>query len=293
LRQIQARTRFTINATPRLFCFGLGFSAQVLAARLKSKGWGVAGTTRTRARANALATLGFEAHIFGPGLTLQGFTHILVSVPPGDADPVLAAYAETLLAAKPTWLGYLSTTGVYGNHDGAWIDEETPPAPQSDRARRRLAAEQAWLAWGRASGVPVHIFRLAGIYGPARNQLQSLRDGTARRIVKPGQVFSRIHVEDIATILEASIAGPNPGAIYNVCDDEPAPAHEVVEYAAKLLNMSPPPLERFEDAAPSMSEMALSFYADAKRVKNARIKSELGIALRYPTYREGLTALSK
>jgi nucleoside-diphosphate-sugar epimerase len=218
----------------------------------------------------------------------------LLSAPPDAAgDPVLASHANDLAAARPSWLGYLSTTGVYGDRAGEWVDEQTPPAPQSERAMRRLAAEQAWLAWGRAHEMPVHIFRLAGIYGPGRNQLESLREGTARRIVKPGQVFSRIHVEDIANVLEASIAKPNAGAIYNVCDDEPAPPHEVIEYAAKLLNTTPPPLERFEDAARSMSEMALSFYADSKRVRNERIKTELGVALGYPTYREGLMALLK
>lgn len=277
----------------RLFCFGLGFSAEILASRLKSKGWQAAGTTRTRGRVEALATRGYEAHLFGSPAPLQDATHILVSIPPGGAgDPVLAHHAQDLAEVRPAWLGYLSTTGVYGDHAGAWVDEQTPPAPQSERAKRRVAAEQAWTQWGRAHGVPVHIFRLAGIYGPGRNQLESLRDGTARRIVKPGQVFSRIHVDDIATVLEASIAKPNAGAIYNLCDDEPAPPHEVIDYAAKLLNMSPPPLERFEDAASTMSEMALSFYADSKRVRNDRIKSELGVKLLYPTYREGLMALS-
>ncbi|MCE9522585.1 MAG: SDR family oxidoreductase [Alphaproteobacteria bacterium] len=287
---------------PRLFCFGLGFSAQTLAARLKSKGWQVAGTTRTRARAEALATQGIEAFVFAAdapladaGAALHYATHILTSIPPGLAgDPVLANHAQDLSALKPAaaWVGYLSTTGVYGDHAGEWVTEQTPVTPASERAHRRVAAEQAWTAWGRAANVPVHIFRLAGIYGPGRNQLETLRDGTARRIVKPGQIFSRIHVEDIASVLEASIAKPNAGAIYNVCDDEPAPPHEVIEYAAKLLNISPPALESFEDAARTMSEMALSFYAESKRVGNARLKSELGVKLRYPTYREGLSALA-
>jgi nucleoside-diphosphate-sugar epimerase len=284
------------NSTPRLFCFGLGFSAQTLASRLKSQGWQVAGTTRTRERAKTLADRGFEAFLFGPDAAagLRGASHVLISTPPdASGDPVLKTHATDLAASRPAWLGYLSTTGVYGDHAGAWVDEYTPPAPQSERAQRRLAAEQAWTAWGRVNDIPVHIFRLAGIYGPGRNQLEALRDGTARRVVKAGQVFSRIHVEDIASVLEASIAKPNAGAIYNVCDDEPAPPHEVIEYAAKLLNLAPPPLERFEDAASSMSEMALSFYADSKRVKNDRIKTELGVRLRYPTYREGLMALLK
>ena len=279
---------------PHLFCFGLGFSAQALAARLKSKGWRVAGTTRTRARADALGALGHEAFVFGPdaAAALGGATHILVSVPPSAAgDPVLAHHAGDLAALKPSWVGYLSTTGVYGDRAGAWVGEQTPVAPVSERAKRRVAAEQEWLAWGSARNLAVQIFRLAGIYGPGRNQLEALREGTARRILKSGQVFSRIHVEDIATVLEASIAKPNPGAIYNVCDDEPAPQHEVVEYAAKLLKLAPPPLEQFDQAARTMSEMAQSFYADSKRVKNDRIKTELGVDLRYPTYRDGLDAL--
>jgi nucleoside-diphosphate-sugar epimerase len=283
----------------RLFCFGLGYCAEVLAARLKAKDWRIAGTARTRERVKALAARGFEAHLFDdatavPASALAGTTHILVSAPPTVAgDPTLSLHVHQLAALmpRPEWLGYLSTTGVYGDHQGEWVDEGTPVAPSSERAKRRVAAEHAWMAWGAALSVPVQIFRLAGIYGPGENQLVSLRAGKARRIVKPGQIFSRIHVEDIATVLEASIDRPRPVAIYNVCDDEPAPPHEVVEYAAKLLNMDPPPAEPFEEAARSLSDMALSFYTDSKRVRNDRIKNELGVKLRYPTYREGLTAL--
>ena len=288
---------------PSLFCFGLGFSAQTLAARLKTKGWRVAGTTRTRGGVDALTERGFETFQFAhgkpmadPAAALRGATHIVVSCPPDAAgDPALAAHVHALsaLTPLPQWVGYLSTTGVYGDHGGDWVDEQTPVSPNNERAKRRVAAEHAWLAWGAAMKVPVQIFRLAGIYGPGRNQLESLRDGSARRIVKAGQVFSRIHVDDIATALEASIARPNAGAIYNVCDDEPAPPHDVVEYAAKLLGVPPPPLEQFDEAARTMSEMALSFFADSKRVKNDRMKNELGVSLRYPTYREGLMALRK
>ena len=287
--------------TNRLFCFGLGFAAEALARRLKSKGWRVAGTARTRERVKALADLGYEAFIFAPGHplsdpagALRDTTHVLISTPPdGAGDPVLAAHMHDLSAVKPLpqWLGYLSTTGVYGDHGGDWVTEHTPVAPESERAKRRVAAEHAWLALGMALNLPVQIFRLAEIYGPGRNQLETVRNGTARRIVKPGQVFSRIHVEDIAMVLEASIAHPRAGAIYNVCDDEPAPPHEVVAFAAGLLGIEPPRLEPFEDAAKSMSEMALSFYADSKRVKNDLIKAELGVVLRYPAYRQGLKAL--
>ncbi len=283
----------------RLFCFGLGYCAEALAARLRPKGWRIAGTARTRERVKALAAHGYESFQFDGRLAdfasaLKNATHVLISAPPTvEGDPVLARHVHDLsaLAPRPRWVGYLSTTGVYGDHQGAWVDETTPVAPASERAKRRVAAEHAWLAWGAAVGVPVHIFRLAGIYGHGQNQLVAVREGTARRIVKPGQVFSRIHVDDIAAVLEASIERPNAGAIYNVCDDEPAPPHEVIEYAAGLLKMPPPPLETFEEAARSMSEMALSFYTESKRVKNGRIKTELGVRLAYPTYREGLQAL--
>lgn len=280
----------------RLFCFGFGYSAEALAKRLKPKGWRIAGTARAAEKVNALAARGVEAFAFplaDAPEALRGTTHVLVSTPPGPSGDPAFAYARDLeaLTPRPQWLGYLSTTGVYGDHAGGWVDEQTPPAPASERGRRRLAAEQAWEAWGRAANVPVAIFRLAGIYGPARNQLDGLRDGTARRIVREGQVFSRIHVDDIAQVLEASIAKPVAGAVYNVCDDEPAPPHQVVEYAAQLLGIAPPKLERYEDAQATMSEMAQSFYSESKRVRNDRIKQDLGVKLLYPTYREGLKAL--
>ena len=282
----------------RLFCFGLGFSAEALARRLKPKGWRIAGTARAPEKVKALADRGYEAQAFPLAVTpaaLAETTHVLISTPPGPAGDPALRHTDDLnaLTPKPSWVGYLSTTGVYGDHQGEWVDEQTPTNPASERGKRRLDAEQAWLAWGKASGVPVQAFRLAGIYGSGRNQLESLRDGSARRIVKPGQVFSRIHVDDIAQVLEASIAHPRAGAVYNVCDDEPAPPHEVIEFAAKLLGREPPPLERFEDAACSMSEMAQSFFSESKRVRNDLIKSELGVKLTYPTYREGLTALKK
>lgn len=280
----------------RLFCFGFGFSAEALANRLKPKGWRTAGTARVPDKVNALTARGVEAFAFplaDPPEALRGTTHVLVSTPPGENGDPAFRYASDLarLTPRPAWLGYLSTTGVYGDHAGGWVDETTPEAPATERGRRRLAAEQAWGSWGRAANVPVAIFRLAGIYGPGRNQLDSVRDGTARRIVRENQVFSRIHVEDIAQVLEASIAKPHAGAVYNVCDDEPAPPHEVIEYAANLLGVATPKLERFEDAAPTMSEMAQSFYTESKRVRNNRIKQDLGVKLLYPTYREGLKAL--
>lgn len=281
-----------------LFCFGLGYSALALARRLRKDGWSVSGTTRSQDKADVLRREGFEACVFdGTGVTagietrLRFASHILVSIPPAaDGDPVLKAGALAPHATPPRWLGYLSTTGVYGDRDGAWVDEETPPNPSSDRAARRLAAERAWQGFATEAGAPLHIFRLPGIYGPGRSPLDALRGGTARRFDKPGQIFSRIHVEDLASVLTASMARPTPGAIYNVCDDEPASQADVIAYGAKLLDMEPPPLEPFAEAEPSLSEMARSFYRDSKRVRNDKMKRELGVVLAYPTYREGLAA---
>lgn len=285
-----------------LFCFGLGFSAQVLAARLKAKGWGVVGTTREMQKAADLAAQSYDLHLFDGSAPLADAsvmapaTHMLISVPADDAtnnqsgDPVLRWHGADI-AALPhlKWVGYLSTTGVYGDRAGDWVDEQSDLRPTQARSKRRAEAEAGWLNLWRERGVPVQVFRLAGIYGPGRNQLEGLRRGTAKRLVKPGQVFCRIHVEDIATVLEASMAKPNPGAIYNVADDEPAPPQDVVAYAAKLLGIEPPPEQPFDAAA--LTPMAASFYGDNRRVRNDRIKRELGVALKYPTYREGLKAL--
>ncbi|MEX0760358.1 MAG: NAD-dependent epimerase/dehydratase family protein, partial [Tistlia sp.] len=223
---------------------------------------------------------------------LAGTTHLLASAPPGaGGDPVLAAHGAAIAALPElAWVGYLSTTGVYGDRGGGWVDEASSLTPSGERGRRRVEAEAAWLALHRDQGAPVHLFRLAGIYGPGRSQLDSVAAGTARRIVKPGQVFSRIHVEDIATVLEASMARPNPGAAYNVCDEEAADPAEVVAFAAALLGLPAPPALPFESA--ELSPMGRSFYDDNKRVSNRRIKEELGVRLRYPDYRAGLKALA-
>jgi nucleoside-diphosphate-sugar epimerase len=204
---------------------------------------------------------------------------------------VLAAIGPEIAAraGRFRWVGYLSTTGVYGDRRGGWVDEADLRDASTARGRARVAAEDAWLALQRDHGLPVHLFRLAGIYGPGRGPFEKVRDGTARRIVKPGQVFSRIHVDDIAATLRASIARPNPGAAYNVCDDEPAPPEDVLAFAADLLGLPPPPEVPYDAA--EMTAMARSFYAESKRVSNRRIKDELGVVLRWPTYREGLRAL--
>lgn len=275
--------------TRTLLSLGHGYSAQALARRLP-EGWRIIATTRSPDKAARLSRQGVETVIW-PGTdlgdALSQATHLLSSVGPGpEGDPVIAALDAALRGASHLeWAGYLSTTGVYGDHGGGWVDEETPLAPSTERGRARVRAETEW----QALGLPLHIFRLAGIYGPGRGPFAKLRAGTARRIIKPGQVFSRIHVEDIAQVLAASIARPDPGAIYNVCDDDPAPPQDVIEYAARLLRVPVPPAVPIDDA--EMSAMARSFYAESKKVRNDRIKHELGIHLKYPTYREGLAAL--
>lgn len=277
---------------PRFFLFGLGFSGRVIARRLAERGWQVAGTTRS---GEAVDLPGITVHPFDrdhplPAAALDGVTHVLSSVPPDTlGDPVLDLMGPALAGLDLAWAGYLSTTGIYGDHGGGWVDEDTPPAPTLDRSRRRAQAEAQWLA----SGLPVHVFRLAGIYGPGRSALDNVRDGTARSIDKPGQVFSRIHVEDIAQTVLASIDRPRPGAIYNVCDDDPAPPQEVVAYACSLLGRPVPPVVAWDEAKATLSPMALSFYADNKRVRNDRMKTELGVRLKYPSYREGLQAIAR
>jgi nucleoside-diphosphate-sugar epimerase len=282
----------------RLFAFGLGFSAQALAARLAVKGWEIAGTARDVGKVGHLASLGYEMAQYSGEAgnaalpnALRGTTHLLHSIPPGpDGDPVLAQYRDQIAALSSLeWVGYLSTVGVYGDQEGRWVDEATLPQPNSARTEARVEAEQAWLEFSKETGVPVQIFRLAGIYGPGRSVFDKFRSGRARRIKKDGQVFSRIHVEDIASVLEASIARPRAGAIYNVADDEPAAPGEVVAYAAELIGVAPPPEVAFAEA--DLTPMARSFYEGSRRIANARIKSELGVQLRYPTYREGLASL--
>ena len=287
-----------MSESRRLFCFGLGYTGLALARACLAEGWTVAGTCRAAARRDALAAEGIDAWLFDENnpladapAALAGTTHLLASAPPGETGDGAASLHGGAIAATETleWIGYLSTTGVYGDHSGGWVDEDSPLKPTSERAERRVAAENQWLDFWWNDGVPTQVFRLAGIYGPGRGPLAKVRAGTARRIVKPGQVFSRIHVEDIATVLEASIERPHPGAIYNVCDDEAAPPEDVIAHAAELLGVPVPAAEPFDEA--EMTPMARSFYAESKRVSNARIKSELGVKLACPTYREGLAAL--
>lgn len=292
----------TETAAPsRLFCFGFGFSARALARRLletqgAEAGWSVAGTTRSTEKAAELRAAGVEAYLFGRShpldpAALAGTTHLLVSIAPDEeGDPVLDRHAADI-AALPglRWIGYLSTTGVYGDWQGAEVDETSELRGAKGRNRRRIAAEAAWLALHEEKGLPVHVFRLAGIYGPGRSALDQVRAGHARRIDKPGHLFSRIHVEDIAKTLQASMARPRPGRVYNVCDDTPAAAAEVTAYACDLLGVKPPPLIPLEEA--EMSPMALSFWQDNRLVSNRRLHEELGVTLDYPDYRAGLKAI--
>jgi len=276
--------------TGTLLSIGHGYSARVLARVLVPQGWRIIATTRSAEKAQVLQAEGVEPLIWpgtdlGPAIARA--SHILTSVAPGpDGDPVLAAFGDALReAAHLKWVGYLSTTGVYGDHRGGWVDETTPLTARTARGKARVKAEADWAALG----LPLHIFRLAGIYGPGRGPFAKVRSGKARRVIKKDQVFSRIHVDDIAQILAASIARPAPGAVYNVCDNDPAPPQDVIGYAAELLGLPQPPEVDFETA--EMSEMARSFYGDSKRVRNDRIRNDLGVDLLYPDYRTGLTAL--
>ena len=276
----------------KLLVFGLGFSALHVVQHLKVSGAQVTATVRSRAKADGLAQRRITARVFSPehvdaeiAQDIAASDAILVSVPPGESgDPVLASFADRIAAAPNLrWAGYLSPVGVYGDHAGNWVDETTPTTSGRGRSRNRITAEQAWLALG------AHVFRLSGIYGPGRNQLVQLAAGTARRIIKPGQIFNRIHVADIAAVIEASLARPRPGGIYNVTDNEAAPPQDVVAFAARLCGLEPPPEIPYEAA--ELSPMARSFYSESRRIRNDLIREELGVSLRYPTYREGLTAL--
>lgn len=291
-----------------LVCLGLGYSASAVALRLRgTDGWRVTGTSRTGAGAQRIGDLGLEAIIYDGGApshalsqALMMATHLLVSAAPDDdGDPLLSRHrADVLSAPRLRWIGYLSTIGVYGDQGGAWVDEATPVAPTSRRSRLRVDAEHAWeevvMARPQFPRTQLQIFRLAGIYGPGRSAIDKVRDGTARRIIKQGQVFNRIHVDDIATTVLAGMAqtgrtDASGAQVFNVCDDEPAPPQNVIAFAAELVGQPVPPDIPFEEA--SLGAMARSFYSDLKRVRNTAIKQQLGVALAFPTYREGLRAI--
>ena len=257
--------------------------------------WQVLGTTRDpekkadlRARNIKTYLFDFDTPLPDPIYMLKDVTHILISTPPTDqGDPTFLAHAQDFLSLENLeWVGYLSTTGSYGDRNGGWVDEESYARPSTKRGSRRLKAEEQWLSLYESDQLPVHIFRLAGIYGPGRSALDSVRSGVARRIDKPGHAFSRTHVEDIVQVLTASINNPKPGEVYNVCDDKPAPSHEVIDYACQLLGMESPPLIPYDKV--DLAPITRSFYTDNKRVRNDKIKNDLGVTLKYPTYKEGL-----
>lgn len=285
-----------------LVCLGMGFSATALAELVDREGWRISGSSRTdegaaEIRARGWHGFNFDAQQDGTVLRnelagiLNDVTHLVVSIPPGaEGDVIARDYADDISRLpKLEWVGYLSTIGVYGNHQGNWVDETTPPAPLSRRSKLRFEAENAWRRLEEGAGWRLQIFRLAGIYGHGRSAIDQIVDGKARRIIKKDQVFNRIHVEDIATILKAAMAGAGRHTIYNVADDEPGPPQDVVAFAAQLLGVEPPPEVAFEDA--DLSPMGRSFYNERKRVRNDRIKTDLGIRLSYPNYREGLKAI--
>lgn len=281
----------------KLFCFGFGYTADYLAYALMQmpRKWHISGTTRDEHKLELLRSRGIDAHIFDddtalidPGFILKDVTHLLLSAPPNDEGDLafLKHAADIEKMSKLEWVGYLSTTGVYGNREGRWVDETVEVAPTSKRGQKRLIAEQQWFSLMENAGLPVHIFRLSGIYGPGRSALDSMRAGIARRIHKNGHAFGRIHVEDIVNVIMKSIQSPQPGEIYNVTDDVPAQSHEVIEYAAKLLGMTAPPIVEFEDA--DLAPITRSFYMDNRRVSNAKIKRELEVELKYPDFKAGL-----
>ncbi|MCC6006864.1 MAG: SDR family oxidoreductase [Rhodobacteraceae bacterium] len=288
--------------THRLLSIGHGYVAEALAGRLADEGWQVRAISRDPGRVARLEAAGREGRLW-PGTQgqaaalLDGVSHVLSSVPPdrtGGGDPALAAFGPALAGGAAeglVWAGYLSTTGVYGDARGAWVDEDSPLAPGTARGKARLSAEREWQALAGQAGLALHIFRLAGIYGPGRGPFARLRGGEARRIVKPGQVFSRIHVDDIAAALAASMARPMPGAVWNLSDELPAPPQDVTEYAAHLAGLPVPPAVDFAEVEAGISAMARSFYAESKRVSSRRIRRDLGLTLRYPDYRAGLAQI--
>ncbi len=280
----------------RLFIFGVGYSSKAFVNHMRRRCAWIGGTTRSHEKARSLSQLGVEPFIFngeeaGEGVAnaLRAASHVLISIAPNETnDPVLEHHGAHIAAAKPDWIGYLSTVGVYGDHDGAWVNEDTPCRPVSNRSLQRRAAEEAWLNFSQTHELPVQIFRLSGIYGPGRNALEKLKSRKAKRLIKQGQVFNRIHVEDIAGSLERAMSAPST-RIFNVTDDEPAPPQDVISFAADLLGVEPPPEAPFETA--DIFPMARSFYGENKRVSNARLRQELGYEMKYPNYRIALTEI--
>ncbi|MEN2494979.1 MAG: hypothetical protein TECD_00890 [Hyphomicrobiaceae bacterium hypho_1] len=283
----------------RVLCFGLGYSASIFASICKTRGWYVSGTTRSEKKAHAYSSLGIEASVFNSNErsaflddTIAQATHIVISIAPDcNGDPVLRHYAQQIAQSTTLfWIGYLSTVGVYGNHNGAWVDEDTAVNPVSERSFHRITAENAWLNLTKSTRKTLQVFRLSGIYGPGRSAIDKINSGSARRLIKPGQVFNRIHVFDIAETLLAGINKPQYSGIFNVTDDLPAPPQDVIAFAARLLGKPIPEGIPFDEA--NLSPMARSFYAENKRVRNFKIKKKLEVSLSYPSYKKGLVSIS-
>ena len=280
-----------------LFCFGFGFSAQHLAQKLSQKGWVISATVRSKNKMKLLKLRNINLQLFNGSnpleelSDLQNSTHVLLSVPPGEnGDPVYNLHHNEISTIKDLkWIGYLSSTGVYGDTKGEIVDESAPLLTKTKRGLRRVNSERLWTILSVKQKLPMHIFRLSGIYGPGRSAIDKVHNGTARLIIKNGHLFSRVHVDDIVAVLEASMQKPRPGAIYNICDEEPAMGSDVVKYAAQLMNVQPPPSIPFDDG--SVSAMVRSFYSEFRRVDNSLVKSELGVSFIYPNYREGLSAI--
>ncbi len=287
------------GVTKKIFCFGLGFTGSALVREVRTRGWAVSGTCRENAQKDFWVEARVQPYYFdGKEASkevenaVREASHVLVTIPPQkDAGDMVLKHFKKILtgSSQLRWLGYLSSTGVYGNHDGDWVDETSELKPGFDHQRRRVEAEEQWHNLYRKHQVPVHIFRLAGIYGPGRNLLQRVRQGSARRIDQPGLVFNRIHLEDVVQVLSASMGHPHPGAIYNVSDDVPSSPAEAVAFACELLHVEVPPMIALEDA--ELSKMGRGFYLTNKKVRNHKIKEELGVQLRYPDYKAGLRAL--
>lgn len=284
----------------KLFCFGYGYVAEHLAKALKAQdpGWEICGTTRDVEKLQKMRRDGVKAYIFSdqaplsdPLFTLDGVTHILMSIPPNsNGGIVFQSHARDILKiSSMQWIGMCSSTSVYGDRNGEWVDEDSEIRPTSERGTKRARAESAWLKMRRIAGIPINIFRISGIYGPGRSAIDTVRAGNPRRIDKPGHAFNRIHIDDIVQTMIASMGHPSPGDIYNLADDDPVQSHELVAYACELLGRTPPPIIPYAEA--DMAPMARSFYKENKRVKNNKIKEKLGIELKYPNYRVGLDSI--
>ena len=279
-----------------LFCFGLGYSGRALGRSLVREGWKVSGTTRDPKKMDILEKEGLEAYCF-PGEEcliedqISLATHLISTIPPQSLGDIVYKNFYQIIEQKQNlrWIGYLSSTGVYGNRDGSWVDEESDLMTSNPRNRLRIEAENQWLQLGRKNGVGVHVFRAAGIYGEGRNVLETVRAGRARRVEKKGHISNRIHVEDLVTVLKSSMGKAESNSIYNVCDDEPVSAKEVVEFACQLLKTEPPPVIPFQQA--ELSDIARTFYLDNKKIRNEKMKKELNIQLKYPDYRTGLITI--